>query len=282
MLSGGSGSELSAELVEFFLGNSKSSDSSFCVSVKFESCGCDFLLEEVRLLVVAADCDSSAMLGWGLLSPAVCEVPSDDPPELGASVVLHNIREHLTDSVPSLEVLGVLPSFPCVEGMFVGADDARDALRLDPPDRGARFRHDGGDPSPPSEMSESHVSNDDLLDGDESSICADDGSCCEARVAAREDVHQSTKLCEVEGLEIRPDRCWVQESRFHFRDQVRDGEGFDLTNSDCAQASDSSAESEINSTVPGAQANMICFGMIHIHFPSVSRRWRGCRSASPP
>jgi hypothetical protein len=92
-------------------------------------------------------------------------------------------------------------------------------------------------------------------------------SCCGdglARVAPSEDVHQSVKLSEWEALEIRPKRSWVQESRFHFRDQVRDGEGFDLTNSDCAQASDSSAESEINSTVPGAQADMICFGSIHI------------------
>jgi len=240
MLSSGSGSELSAELVEFFLDDGKSSDGSFCVPIEVEPCGGDFILEEVRLLVVAADCDSSTMLGWRLLSPSVCEVSSDDPPELGASVVLHNLREHLTDSVPSLEVLGVLPSVPCIEGMFVGADDARDALRLDPSDRGARFRHDGGDPSPPSEMSESHVSNDDLLDGDESSICADDGSCFEARIPARDDVHQSVKLSEVESLDIRPNRSWVQESLFHFRDQVRDGEGFDLTKSDCAQISDNS------------------------------------------
>ena len=88
--------------------------------------------------------------------------------------------------------------------------------------------------------------------------------------APREDVHQSVKLSEWEALDIRPNRSWVQESRFHFRDQVRTGEGFDLTNSDCAQASDSSAESDINSTVPGAQADMICFGIIHIRFPSCS------------
>ena len=99
--------------------------------------------------------------------------------------------------------------------------------------------------------------------------------------APREDVHQSVKLSEVEALDIRPNRSWVQESRFHFRDQVRDGESFDLTVSDCAQTSDNSAESETNSTVPGAQLKMIDFGMIHINFPSVSRRWRGCRCASP-
>jgi len=61
-----------------------------------------------------------------------------------------------------------------------------------------------------------------------------------AGVASREDVHQSMKLAELEGLEIRPDRCCVQESRFHFCDQVRADESFDLTKSDCAQASDNS------------------------------------------
>lgn len=73
-----------------------------------------------------------------------------------------------------------------------------------------------------------------------------------AGVATREDVHQSTKLSEWEVLKIRPKRSRVHESRFHFRDQVRDGEGFDLTISDCAQASDNSTESEINASVAGA------------------------------
>ena len=56
-----------------------------------------------------------------------------------------------------------------------------------------------------------------------------------ARVTAREDVHAITKLCPWEGFKIRPDRCRVQESRFHLCNQVRAGEGFDLANSDCAQ-----------------------------------------------
>ena len=71
-------------------------------------------------------------------------------------------------------------------------------------------------------------------------------------IPAREDIHQSTKLSEWEVLNARPNRCWVQESRFHFSDQVRDGEGFDLTKSDCAQASDNSADSDINASVAGA------------------------------
>jgi hypothetical protein len=53
-----------------------------------------------------------------------------------------------------------------------------------------------------------------------------------AWIASSEDVHSVTKRCPREGLKIRPDRCWVHESRFHFADQVRNCEGFDLTKSD--------------------------------------------------
>jgi hypothetical protein len=95
-------------------------------------------------------------------------------------------------------------------------------------------------------------------------------SCAEwlARVAAREDVHAAVKLCPWEGFKIRPDRSWVQESRFHFRDQVRAGEGFDLTKSDCAQAWDCSFKSEINASVAGTKGDVCnCFGSIHIVAP---------------
>jgi hypothetical protein len=49
-----------------------------------------------------------------------------------------------------------------------------------------------------------------------------------AGITASEDVHAVTKLCPWEGFKIRPDRCCVHESRFHFADQVRAAEGFDL------------------------------------------------------
>jgi hypothetical protein len=59
--------------------------------------------------------------------------------------------------------------------------------------------------------------------------------CCAeglARISASEDVHTVAKCSPREGFKIRPDRCWVHESRFHFCDQVRDGKTFDLTKSD--------------------------------------------------
>jgi hypothetical protein len=93
-------------------------------------------------------------------------------------------------------------------------------------------------------------------------------SCCAerlARVAARQDVHLSPKLVPREGFKIRPDRCWVQASRFHFSDQVRAGEGFDLAKSDCSQVWDCSFKSEINASVPGTKAEVCnCLGSIHV------------------
>jgi hypothetical protein len=86
-----------------------------------------------------------------------------------------------------------------------------------------------------------------------------------AGVTAREDIHSVTKRSPREGFKIRPDRCAVQESRFHFSDQVRGGESFDLRKSDCAQIWDCSSESEINASVSSAQADVCnCLGSIHV------------------
>jgi len=86
-----------------------------------------------------------------------------------------------------------------------------------------------------------------------------------AWVATSEDVHSVAKRCPREGLKIRPDRCWVHESRFHFADQIRNCEGFDLTKSDCAQIWDCSLESKLNASVSSAEAKVCnCLGMIHV------------------
>jgi hypothetical protein len=66
-------------------------------------------------------------------------------------------------------------------------------------------------------------------------VCAEALSGCAeglAWIAPSEDVHAVTKCSPWEGFKIRPDRCCVHESRLHFCDQVRAGEGFDLTKSD--------------------------------------------------
>ena len=99
-------------------------------------------------------------------------------------------------------------------------------------------------------------------------VLAESLPCCAeglARVAARQDVHFSVKAGPREGLNIRPDRCCVQASRFHFCDQVRAGERFDLTKSDCSQIRDCSFKSEINASVSSAEAD-VCnwLGSIHV------------------
>jgi hypothetical protein len=99
-------------------------------------------------------------------------------------------------------------------------------------------------------------------------VCAEALSGCAeglAGIAPTEDVHAAVKLCPWEGFKIRPDRCRVHESRFHFRDQVRASEGFDLTKSDRAQISDNSVESQLNAAVSGTKAKVCsCLGSIHI------------------
>ena len=87
-----------------------------------------------------------------------------------------------------------------------------------------------------------------------------------AGVAGHEDVHPVAKSAEWEGFNIRPDRCRVQVSRFHFRNQVGAGVGFDLTKSERAQIWDDSGKSEMNSSVAGApfETGKRFLGMIHI------------------
>lgn len=85
-----------------------------------------------------------------------------------------------------------------------------------------------------------------------------------AREAAREEVHESVKAAERVGSQISPDRCCVHESRVHFCDQVRTGEGFDLTKSDRAQASDSAAKPEVDASVTGAKADVVDGGFVTV------------------
>jgi hypothetical protein len=103
-------------------------------------------------------------------------------------------------------------------------------------------------------------------------FCAESLSGCGkwlAGVTGHKEVHSVTKVLAWEGLNIRPERCWVQESRFHFCNQVRAGEAFDLAISDDAQIWDCSFKSEMNPAVSGAPLDHCnVFGIIHIAFLS--------------
>jgi hypothetical protein len=96
--------------------------------------------------------------------------------------------------------------------------------------------------------------------------------CCAeglTRITCHKDVHAISKGFAWEGFNIRPDRCCIHESRFHFSNQVRAGEGFDLTISDNAQAWDCSFKSEMNASVSSAPLDHCnVFGIIHIAFLS--------------
>jgi hypothetical protein len=86
-----------------------------------------------------------------------------------------------------------------------------------------------------------------------------------AWITASEETHSVTKRFPREGFKIRPDRCWVHESRFHFCNQVRNGKRFDLTKSDCSQIWDDSFKSKLNASISSTQADVCnCFGRIHV------------------
>ena len=91
-------------------------------------------------------------------------------------------------------------------------------------------------------------------------------------------MYAASKRSVREGLKIRPDRCAVQESRFHFSNQIRNGEGFDLTSSDDAQRRDCSLKSETNAAVSGAKLDASDFGIIHTNILQNDAR---CCGAAP-
>jgi hypothetical protein len=74
-----------------------------------------------------------------------------------------------------------------------------------------------------------------------------------AGVARSDAIHDVTPRSAVEGSEIRPDRCLIQDTRFHRRHQVVDGESFPLHPTDRASASQSQFESEVESGTAGAE-----------------------------
>tara|TARA_R110000851_G_scaffold35978_3_gene94253 strand:+ start:695 stop:1108 length:414 start_codon:yes stop_codon:yes gene_type:complete len=56
-----------------------------------------------------------------------------------------------------------------------------------------------------------------------------------------------------QGFKIRPNRCRIHFSRFHFRNQVRDCVGFDLANKDSSQSWQASFKSDIDPSVSSTQ-----------------------------
>ena len=69
-----------------------------------------------------------------------------------------------------------------------------------------------------------------------------------ARDAANEAVNEATPRAAVEGSGIAPDRSVIQETRSHRCDQVRDGEGFPLQQTDTASAWQRQSDAEVKTS----------------------------------
>ena len=88
-----------------------------------------------------------------------------------------------------------------------------------------------------------------------------------ARVSRNENVHQSVKRLVWEGFKIAPNRCCIQESRFHLTDEIGLSEPLKFT---ICKGSHSLAkdvfESKSNATISGAHFES-CDGIIHMPPP---------------
>lgn len=85
-----------------------------------------------------------------------------------------------------------------------------------------------------------------------------------ARVASADDRNLATILFPREGLEISPERSRLKLPLRHSRKKDFGRAGFDLRISDCAQAWESSSESEVETSVAGAKRDMSEGGSIHV------------------
>jgi hypothetical protein len=86
------------------------------------------------------------------------------------------------------------------------------------------------------------------------------------RVSRNEDVHQSVKVFIWEGFKIAPNRCRIQESLFHFTEEIGLSEPLKLTICDGSQSLAKDVfDSKSNAAIPGAHFES-CDGSIHIYF----------------
>lgn len=76
-----------------------------------------------------------------------------------------------------------------------------------------------------------------------------------ARDAANDAIHCATPTAAAEGSGIRPHRRWSQETSLHRFDQVRDGEGFPLHQTDCSSSWASELDAEVETTASGAEGD---------------------------
>jgi hypothetical protein len=86
-----------------------------------------------------------------------------------------------------------------------------------------------------------------------------------AWISSSEDVNSVSKQLCWEGFKVRPNRCRSQETRFHLRNQVGSGEGFDLHISERSSCNPCKLKSSLDASVSAAKADDVFreYGIIH-------------------
>lgn len=102
-----------------------------------------------------------------------------------------------------------------------------------------------------------------------------------ARVAANDEIHDSTPGSSVKGSQIRPNRRVIQPPFLHPFSQDFAGIGFDLDSADRSSISERQMDAEVESPGSGRQRQHVA-GLIHIQLPFSSSSSRSRRHISPP
>lgn len=89
-----------------------------------------------------------------------------------------------------------------------------------------------------------------------------------ARVAANDAIHSSTESSGVESLEVAPNRCRIQRSRFHVRRQDAAGCDFVLHVADRSRLWMNESHGSVEPATAGAQAEVVVAGMYNHNYPS--------------
>jgi len=74
-----------------------------------------------------------------------------------------------------------------------------------------------------------------------------------AGISPSDNANSVSKAFHWEGFKIRPNRCGSQLSRFHLRNQVGNGEGFDLHMSDDSMSKPSKLKSSLDTPISCAK-----------------------------
>ena len=85
------------------------------------------------------------------------------------------------------------------------------------------------------------------------------------RVSRSERIHDPTPRSAVEGLQVRPNRRFIQATRFHCLSQDFDGSGFVFHTTDRANASESELQSQVESCAARAKTEVVEGTLIHTY-----------------